>query len=354
MEIKLIGEAAKIISSPYSMFNYFAWPSIERLKNGKIAVSCSGYRLEHICPFGKAVICFSDDECNTFSLPSSVIDTPLDDRDSGLCSFGESSLIVTSFNNTVEFQRGFNKKNALVQSYLDAVSKEEEERYLGSTYRISNDNGVTFGDLHISPVTSPHGPCILKDGTVLWVGRVFSECGEHSGVKAYIVDYDGKMSYRGSIEDVLLDGKKPLLCEPHAVQLENGDVICHLRGEGDGVFTTYQCISHDCGITWSAPQRILDIKGGAPAHLLSHPSGALISVYGYREKPYGIKAMISTDNGKTWENNFDINVNGVSSDLGYPATVCLNDGSLFTVFYAHESDGSPAEIFGQKWCLQNM
>ena len=40
---------------------HFAWPSIARLQNGRIAVVSSGFRREHLCPFGKAVISCSDD-----------------------------------------------------------------------------------------------------------------------------------------------------------------------------------------------------------------------------------------------------------------------------------------------------
>ena len=35
--------------------------------------------------------------------------------------------------------------------------------------------------------------------------------------------------------------------------------------------------------------------------------------------------------------------------LLYPATVALRDGSFFTVFYAHRTQGEPATILGQKW-----
>ena len=34
--------------------------------------------------------------------------------------------------------------------------------YLGSTYKISEDGGYTFGELKLAPVTSPHGPCKEK------------------------------------------------------------------------------------------------------------------------------------------------------------------------------------------------
>ena len=75
----------------------------------------------------------------------------------------------------------------------------------------------------------------------------------------------------------------------------------------------------------------------------------LICTYGYRQPPYGIKAMFSWDNGKTWDYGYDIYVNNVNDDLGYPSSVELDDGSILTVFYAHPSANEPAVIMQQKW-----
>ena len=59
--------------------------------------------------------------------------------------------------------------------------------------------------------------------------------------------------------------------------------------------------------------------------------------------------MRSHDNGKTWDINHTLYVNGISGDLGYPATVELNDNSLLTVFYAKASEDSPCVIMKQHW-----
>lgn len=356
MEIRLLGELKTVMSAPFGKHNYFAWPTAVRLKNGHVAVGASGFRLEHICPFGKAVLSFSTDECETFSLPAPVIDTPLDDRDCGLCAFGDSSLIVTSFNNTAAFQRGCHPDDPYINAYLDTVTAEEEQRFLGSVFRISHDNGQTFGPLYKSPVTSPHGPCVLPDGSLLWVGRGFDKALAHEpgteGIEARRIFPDGTNEYVGSIENVTVNGIAPLLCEPHAIVLDNGDILCHIRAEAYGenrMFTTLQCVSHDNGRTWTRPEPLLGQTGGAPAHLLKHSSGDILSVYGYREAPFGIKVMISRDGGESWMTGLDLHVNGVEDDLGYPATVELADGTLFTVFYAHEKENTPAVILGQRW-----
>ena len=95
MGIELIGEKKIIMENPGERYNYFAWPSVERLRDGRIAVGASGFRRRHICPYGKAVIMFSEDEGESYSAPVPVIDTCLDDRDCGLAAFGENGLVVS-------------------------------------------------------------------------------------------------------------------------------------------------------------------------------------------------------------------------------------------------------------------
>lgn len=363
MKIALIGQPSVVMSNPDSFHDFFAWPTIARLKNGRIAVSASGFRIAHICPFGKAVIAYSDDEGRSYSAPAPIIDTPLDDRDAGLLAFGENGLMITSFNNSVAFQRSSTKvptiwntfNDPYVHAYLDRITPEDEEKYLGSAFRISHDNGITFGKLMKSPVTSPHGPCELKNGNILWVGRTFSKdesLMKNDEIRAYLLSPDGGMEHIGSIENIPSEGEPLLSCEPYAIELDDGTLICHIRVQRNSeerVFTIYQSESKDGGRTWTKPHRILPILGGAPSHLMKHSSGALIAVYGYREKPYGIKAMFSYDGGETWDTDNVIYTSDISSDLGYPASVELSDGSILTVFYTHHNKDSSAVIMQQKW-----
>lgn len=338
------------MSNPAKKHNYFGWPTVALLKNNKIMVGASGYRIEHICPFGKAVACFSTDYGETYSEPVPVINTPLDDRDTGICCFGKNGVIVTSFNNSVAMQREHNKENEYVQKHLDTIKKEDEEKFLGSLFRVSFDNGVTFGEIFHSPVTSPHGPTELKDGTILWAGNNFNSY--NSGIEVYSVDpTNGSSNFVGKIT---LKNENVVLCEPHLTELENGNLLCLIRGEDlletDSIFTIFQSVSNDSGKTWSEPQMLLDETGGAPPHILKLKSGKLLCTYGRRKLPYGIMAMISSDNGKSWEKDIRLYENEVSDDIGYPSTVELEDGTLLTVFYAKEkNEDDPCVIMQIKW-----
>lgn len=354
-----------------SPFYYFGWPSVTRLPNGMLAMVASGFRLEHVCPFGKGVIAYSSDEGESWTHPAIVMDTPLDDRDCGLTCFGEGRVILTSFNNTTAFQRACNAKRHFSESarerakadlieaylnYVDALGTQGE--YIGSTYRISEDGGYQFGPVHIAPITTPHGPCRMLDGSLLYVGRRFSADNSYDdGARPYIecwrMEPDGdSWQYVSSIANVA-DAQSGLIsCEPHAIQLPSGKIVVHIRVERyrkQGVFTTYQSESTDGGKTFSQPRQLLGDLGGAPAHLLLHSSGTLISAYGYRKAPFGIRMMFSTDEGNTWDTDFVLDAEGQSGDLGYPATVERRDGSLLTVYY--ENIDGCSRIMQKIWRL---
>ena len=371
MKIVRLGEPKVIMSNPDSKHDYFAWPTAIRLKNGKIAVVASGFRLRHVCPFGKTVISYSENEGETYTLPAPVIDTVLDDRDGGISTFGESGVIVTSFNNTVSLQMRYaeiskggtasfcrqgNGFSAYDQAYLDAITPEEQSAALGSTFRMSFDHGISFGSIYKAPVTSPHGPTELLDGSLVWVGNPLVSSEEPDfdmhRIEAHAIRTDGSSELLGAI-DLQQDLRETSeCCEVHAVTLDDGSLLAHIRVERKGdhpLFTLFQSVSRDGGRSWSEPRQILSDLGGAPSHLLKTSSGMLICSYSYRCEPYSVRVMFSKDNGDTWEDGQDLYVNGVNKDLGYPSTVELSDGSFITVFYAHRAPGESAVILQQKW-----
>ena len=352
MKINLKGELKTIMSNPESKFNYFAWPSVAKLQNGKIAVVASGYRMGHICPFGKCVMALSDDGGESYTGAFPIIDTPLDDRDAGICTFGEKGVIVTSFNNTREMQRNWNpvtpelndyyfKRNSFYHAYLNTITDEEENAYWGGTFKISFDGGFTFSKTYLAPITSPHGPIELRDGRILWIGTSFynnpNDIPGTERLQAYEIKLDGSMEYLGTIPPVFKNGEFRFSCEPHTIELPDGTLICHIRMER-GEFSVYQSISKDGGKTWSEPEQLLEDFGGSPPHLLLHSSGTLICTYGFRNKPFGVKVMFSKDMGETWDTDeyFIYDNGGFSSDLGYPASIELDNGDILTVFYAKD------------------
>ena len=362
-----------------NLFGFAAWPTVAKAKDGTLLAAFSAYRMSHVCPFGKTSLCKSTDGGKTWSAPTPIIDTELDDRDGGLCVFGDK-VMLTSFNNTTAFQMSGvkpdteDKKKLLVAAHNACFDAEKAEKLLGSTYKISNDNGNTFGELGILPLTSPHGPCQLQDGRLFYVGRAFSSPESNWGINYHKPNLHKKFGdYDALIEGIYYtfsddDGEtwsKPqelqglekiwdegrFCCEPHAIQLKSGRILVHIRVEKYGqLFAIYQCYSDDNGKTFTAPTLL--IEKGSPPHLMQLESGRVICSYGYRSEPFGQRARYSDDDGNTWSEEIILRDDGPSSDLGYPSTVELSDGSLLTVYYQRKVKDENAGVYYTKWKLE--
>jgi len=386
MNIQILEEARVICSNRNSLHNYFAWPTVARLPGGALAMVASGLRVKHVDPFGKGVICYSFNEGKTWTPPAVVLDTPLDDRDCGIAVFGEN-VILTSFNNRISTQKDWletetdheigtlspdsdirlydnvslDRRRKYMEGYLNYVDAEKAEAdFLGSTYRISQDGGFTFGPVKKAPVTAPHGPAAAPDGTLYCVGNPFNAVHGDSTLQCWHMGKDGQFRFLSEIPNILVlhCGRELLSCEPHTIVLPDGKILVHIRVQtpysGEHVtpyFTLWQTESTDGGITFTSPSRISnDDQLGAPPHLLRLSDGTLICTFGLRVSPFGIRVIISRDGGKTWSAPFTLYDNcGISLDLGYPASVELKDGSILTVFYAHPEPGAPAEILQVIW-----
>ncbi len=80
--------------------------------------------------------------------------------------------------------------------------------------------------------------------------------------------------------------------------------------------------------------------------------GRILMTYGHRRRPYGNKARVSADAGRTWSDAMIISGDGAGGDLGYPSTVQLGDGSLLTVWYERLKTSPRAVLRQARWRLK--
>ncbi|MAE66540.1 MAG: hypothetical protein CMJ18_19905 [Phycisphaeraceae bacterium] len=72
----------------------------------------------------------------------------------------------------------------------------------------------------------------------------------------------------------------------------------------------------------------------APGSMLRLPSGRLLLVHTYRDHPFGIRAVLGTeDEGFDWSRPFALTQSFWTFDSGYPSAVCFEDGTVVVVAY---------------------
>ncbi len=128
--------------------------------------------------------------------------------------------------------------------------------------------------------------------------------------------------------------------EPAPLLLPSGRILVMLRDNGTRIL--HQVHSDDGGTNWSTPRP----TGIAeyPADLLRLADSRLACVAGRRQKPFGIRIILSEDGGETWDTEHPVVVRDdlPNQDLGYPAAACRADGSLLVAYYGQDRDGVTA------------
>lgn len=343
-----------IASFPGDFFGYFGWPTIATMDDGSLVAAASGLRNAHVCPFGRSVFFRSRDEGKTWSSPTVVNDSPLDDRDTGIVCVGGQKLLISWFTTDNRKSSGLSYEETLDDEYTIArwregfarMTDENESRWMGAWIRTSEDGGESWENPVKVPVTAPHGPIRLSSGELLYFG------------KELLTDMEGFQGGVGSISALVSSnsgrswfrlGEVPLVegtlegsyHEPHVAQLPGGKLVGLIRVEncegsrledlGLVSFSLVYTESVDGGHTWSRAEPMG--FHGSPPHLLAHTSGALVGVYGRRLEPFGERVMISRDDGVSWDYDYALRDDGPDGDLGYPSSVELADGSILTAYY---------------------
>lgn len=316
---------------------YVGWPSVAQAANGDLLAVFSGDRTAHVSNDGKVQMVRSKDSGQTWGAATTVFDTPIDDRDSGVIRTAKGTILVSWFTGPCGGD------------------------WQGMWVIRSLDNGNTWGNPIRVQVTSPHGPIQMKDGRLLNLGQR-PHCSH--GKPA---DWNGRPAqspYGVAIEESCDDGQSwqvistfPVPAdaqmlsydEPHLVELESGRLLVLFR-DCNGRNFLRQSESDDGGLTWSVPRQT-PVRG-YPPHVIRLSNDWLMVSYARRWEPYGVYACISRDSGRTWDIEDEIRLSSApNGDLGYPASVEVRDGSIWTVYYQVDKAGEKPCLMATHWQL---
>ena len=240
---------------------------------------------------------------------------------------------------------------------LVALDYKPSPREFKGYYTRSIDSGFTWEPFQVLPLPagvdwlSPYSKIVEQsDGTALM--PVYAE------PKSYVCcSTDGGRSW-GDYFLIAAENSS----ETAVLALNNDHLVAAVRStQKNGVYGTgealFQTNSVDGGKTWSDIKR-LTLDQQHPADLIKLKDDSLLLTYGNRidgnrvveanladgdrgadrgtpKGHNGVKALVSTDNGRTWgpDGGLALYESCISDDCGYPSSVQLDDGTIVTVFY---------------------
>ena len=192
----------------------------------------------------------------------------------------------------------------------------------------------------------------LKNGNIMFAYSRYGGYGDDDGAAADIyasISADGGESFGEPYPLIThTEMNADNIMSASFMRMPNGDIGLFFLVKTEIVnCLSYLIRSSDEGKTWSKPRFICK---GFPTHLQLFGKDKLIMTYTYRLKPYGIRARISDDSGKSWSEEIILSDDGRSWDLGYPSTVEMADGTLFTLWYENRGKGG-AKLRYLRWKL---
>ena len=81
----------------------------------------------------------------------------------------------------------------------------------------------------------------------------------------------------------------------------------------------------------------------SPGSVTIMPNDNVLITYGYRAYPFGVRAIVSRDGGRSFDiqNEYVISDTAYCWDCGYPSTVCFEDGEIVTLAYTIQDIDHP-------------
>ncbi len=357
---------------------YQAWPTVCKDEKGVLYAAWSGHRASHVCPFGMDLMSVSLDGGESWDCPRIINDTWMDDRDAGLTYLGNGEMLLTYFHHpktvysnewrswilddTKEDNAVFRK---MLEGYLAAYDEMDDETETpGSFLKKSYDYGRSWGEAIKVPIFAPHGAVLTGSGRLLYLGKENSGAlsryrklersddptPEEDRNRIFLYEsFDKGLSWEKVSRLPLPEGFEDKFYEPHVAELQSGELVAAIRSHDEVAyhnFSMHFLNSNDGGKSWSQP-RTYEISG-SPPHLLVRKDGSVIVSYGRREAPSSIRAVVSYDGCRSFGEEMVLS-DAPDGDMGYPATVELEDGSLVTVYYQRYEKDIRTSIMYTKW-----
>jgi sialidase-1 len=177
--------------------------------------------------------------------------------------------------------------------------------------------------------------CEAKDGRILWVVAA----GDTTGKSSVHLLISGNKGLTWEYSSVVAADPKVTFNETSVYETPAGDIVAFLRTAD---FDDQACIarSTDGGKTFGKWQSMQ--FQGHPLNAIRLPDNRVLLTYGYRHKPFGIRARILNPECTDFATAPEIILrdDGGNSDIGYTWPVLMDNNKVLVTYYFNKADGT--------------
>jgi len=301
------------------------FPVLLRLADGRLGAVVRG-GAPHVGLAGRLDWVTSADGGRTWSAPTVIADSPVDDRNPSAGQMADGTIVVSY---------------SEASTYAPDGSFDMSYGSYDMCYRLSEDGGSTWSDKLVLPRGpirngSPYGRTIVLPSGIALMPVYGGPDPDYSGPVAIPEGATSLVGILRSADNGRTWGDFTVVSGKHnemsLLALSETHILAALRTESGRVDVAD---SEDGGRTFGAP-RTVTRESQHPADLLRLPGGDLVLVYGNRLQPCGVEAVLSRDAGQTWDYTRRVLLawDSPHSDCGYPSIVQLDDGTVVVAYYS--------------------
>ncbi len=295
------------------------FPVLIRLDNGELGAALRG-GATHVGPKGRLDWVRSTDGGRTWTR-SLLVDADMDDRNPAVGQLRDGTILV-SYTIDRSYAPDGKRIRPLHRDSLWTVRSPDR----GRTWQTPRKSLVA-----VEHGASPYGKMVqLPDGTVLM--NVYYERGPN-------LEHESSLVFRSR------DGGQtwgdPTMIADHFNEtsltlLRDGRLLAVARAHhGQYLATSF---SSDKGRTWTPVRRITG-DHEHPADITVLKDGRLLLVHGERNRPFGVRALLSRNLGQDWGPEvIQLAADAHNRDCGYPSSVEIEPGKVVTMYYGVDDD----------------
>jgi len=300
----------------------------------------------HTDPNSYLVQVRSSDNARTWSSPKLIFAHPYGgSQDPCLIQLRDGSIVCSSY--------GWARVNEKARNSVENNAMAGEFVFMGGYLVRSEDGGHSWSDM-ILPPPVPGSPTRTvfdtlcpaynrgsmyeaKDGRLLWAVASRGEDGSSRTENHLMTSTDGGKTWKH--ESPIAQDDDVVFNEACIYETPKGDLVTFIRTAS---FDDHTVIarSKNGGKSFE-PWEDAEFQGH-PHFPLRLPDDRVLLVYGYRHKPFGIRARIlnpeCTDFASAQE--IVLREDGGSTDLGYPWATIMADGRVLVCYYFNKGNGT--------------